>query len=195
MNCRFQSRGDKAGFSLVEVVIVLFLTGLVLAAVSGLISRTLESLKFMQEKGRTLESATLGCERLSSELREAVAIDSPSPAGQVIFYKIKPSAPEAAGNDLSSNVEPQNWRRNYQPDANGVNQRFKVSYLVDSERRLQRTADTMTTLVATEVNSFVVSPLAAAGCFRVSLSIQEKRRIIVFETIVTCPALQVNFTP
>lgn len=189
------SKPGNKGFTLIEIVIVLFLTGIILFAVSHLISRTFETLKFLQEKNRTLESATLGCERLASELSEAVSIDTMA-AGQVVFRKVRPSAPEAVANDyLDMSVPAEDWKRNYILDANGINQLAQVVYQVDSESKLRRTASAQTTLVATDVNAFEVSPLAAEGCFLVSLSLQEKRRVIVFETIVTCPALQGDFSP
>jgi prepilin-type N-terminal cleavage/methylation domain-containing protein len=190
------SKLRNPGFTLIEIVIVLFLTGIILFAVSNLISRTFETLKFLQEKNRTLESATLGCERLASELSEAVGIDTPISAGQVVFRKVRPSAPEAVANDhLDMSVPAEDWKRDYVLDANGINQLAQVVYQVDSESKLRRTASAQTTLVATDVNAFTVSPLVAEGCFLVSLSLQEKRRVIVFETIVTCPALQGDFSP
>lgn len=176
----------RAGFSMVEVVIVLFLTGVMLFAVSGLISRTLETLKFLQEKSQTLESATLGCERLSSELREAVSVTTPIPIGKVSFVKVKPQAPLAVGNDMAA--DPVGWTRSY-----SGGQLARVTYDVDAESRLLRTVDSVSHLVATDVNAFVVTPAAGAGSYLVSLSLQEKRRVIVFETIVTCPALQKGF--
>lgn len=191
----FQKKSDS-GFSLIEIVIVLFLTGLVLFMVSGLISRTLETLKFLQEKSQTLESATLGCERLASELREAVEIITPIPSGKVTFKKVKPSigspatlTPVAVGNDLSA--LPETWGARKYPSS----QLGTVTYEVDSQSRLLRKVDGVDTLVATDVNSFAVTPRSADNdSFLVRLSLQEKRRVIVFEMVVNCPALQRGYT-
>ena len=170
------------GFSLIEICIVLFLTGLILFAVAQLIMRTLDSLKFLQEKSRTLESASLGCERLSSELREAVGVDLPIPIGQVSFRKVRPPAPEAVGN--SPTDPPEGWTRVY-PAA----QLASVLYQVDPQNRLTRSFGGNTTIVANDVNSFVVDNLGG-GSFKVSLAISEKRRIVTFETITTSASLQ-----
>jgi Tfp pilus assembly protein PilW len=191
-------RSTYLAFSLFELLIVMFITSVILFCVAGLTSRTFRTLRFLQEKSRTLESATLGCERLASELREAVAITVPIPAGQVEFRKVRPSAPEAAGNDWQDFTIPAGaWSRNYASDASGVNQLAPVRYGVHgATSELQRTAAGQTTVVATDVNSFVVAPVAGAtGSYSVRLALQEESRVIVFETVTTCPALQLDYAP
>ncbi len=186
-------RERASGFSLMEVVLVLFLSAILLYMVSNLLSRTLETLRFLKEKNLTLESATLGCERLASELMEAVVIDLPIGAEQVAFYKVKPGATPYLANDPES--PPENWKRNYQADATGTNQLTRVVYRVDSGSKLVRQAEGQTSLVATDVNTFTVNPLPAEGSFEVKLALQEKRRVVVFETVVTCPALREGYSP
>ena len=181
------------GFTLIEAVIVLFLTGTILLAVAKLVSQSIETLKFLQEKGRTMESASLGCERVASELREAARVGSFG-AGFLQFDKVRPSAPEAAGNDFEDeSVAAEDWVRDYGPG--GLNQLYSVGYQLDSQHRLRRTAGGRTDTVATGVNSFVVSSAPGTGCYTLALSIKEKRRIIAFRTSVTCSALQEGYTP
>lgn len=182
----------QRGFSLLEVVLVLFLTGVVLFCVSRLTSQSLETMKFLREKSQTLESATLGCERLSSELSEAVEV---TPGSNVVsFRKVRPSAPEAIGNlleDSSGNIIPAStWVRTY-PAAN----RVVITYEVNSSDQLRRSVLGETNLVATDVNAFSVTPMVGAGSYLIRLGIREKRRVVAFEAVVTCPALQAGFGP
>lgn len=173
------------GFSLIEVVIVLFLTSILLLAVSRLLSQTLGTLQFLQEKGQTSESASLGCERLASELMEAIKVNL-TPSDEVSFSKISASAADVIG--IIATTEPSTWPRAY-PASHQVN----ITYKVDANSSLKRTVGLEApSTVATEVNSFVVQPYSSggSGTFLVTLSLQEKRRVLTLETIVSVPALQ-----
>ena len=55
-------------FTLIEMVILLFLAGVILFAVSRLTRETYKSLVFLREKAQTYESAVLGVERLLDRL-------------------------------------------------------------------------------------------------------------------------------
>lgn len=181
----------RGGFSLVEMVIVLFLTGAILLAVAKLISQSVGTLKFLQEKSQTMESATLGCERVASELREAVRLQSFT-SGLLRFHKVRPSAPEAVGNDYADvTISAEDWKRDYSE----INQLAEVVYQVNPDSQLIRTAEGQSGAVATKVNSFVVATAPGVGCFTVTLSIKEARRVIAFKTAVTCPGLQRAFAP
>lgn len=178
------------GFSLFEVVVVLSMTGLVLFTLSRLLSQTFETLRFLQEKSQTLESATLGGERLTSELREAVFIEQPIPLGQVKFQKVRPVAPEAVGNPLETPAN--ELQRTY----GAIGQLGEVNYQTNAEARLIRTVAGRNSTVADEVNAFVVSPFTGSqSTFVIRLSLTEKRRVITFESLVTCPALEAGFAP
>lgn len=166
----------------------MFLTGIVLFCVAKLTSQSLETMKFLQEKSRTLESATLGCERLSSELSEAVEVIPGSNA--VGFRKIRPSALEVVGNSLDEDVVASSWTRTY-PSGSQV----LITYEVNADDQLMRSVLGETNLVATDVNTFSVAPTSGAGTYLIRLGIREKRRVIAFETMVTCPALQARFVP
>lgn len=181
-------RGISRGFSLLEIMIVLGLTSLILFMVSALFSQTTKTLKYLKEKSRTVESATLGCERLASELREAVDIVSPIALGQIRFSKISPSAPDLIGNSLDD--PPETWLRQYRSG-----QRAQIEYSVDTDSKLLRTASGQTALVASEVNLFQVEQLPTPGALKIRLSLQEQRRVVVFESVVICPALQAGATP
>ncbi len=188
MRCLPNPRG---GFSVIEMVIVLFLTGAILLAVAKLVAQSYDTLKFLQEKSQTMESATLGCERVASELREAVSPPSFT-SGFLSFNKVRPSAPEAVGNDYTNlSIPAEGWNRDYSE----INQLAEVVYQVNSNSQLMRTAGGQSGAVATKVNSFIVATASGAGCFTVTLSIREQRRVIAFRTAVTCPGLQGAFTP
>lgn len=174
------------GFSLIEVVIVLFLTSILLLAVSRLMSQTLGTLQFLQEKGQTSASASLGCDRLASELIEAIKVNI-TPSDEVSFSKISAGAKDVIA--IVATTEPSTWPRAYP-----ASQQVDITYKVDANSSLKRTVVGLEapSTVATEVNSFVVQPYSSGGrgTFLVTLSLQEKRRVLTLETIVTVPALQ-----
>jgi prepilin-type N-terminal cleavage/methylation domain-containing protein len=191
-------RRTSQGFTLVEIMIVLLLTGMILFMVSQLTSRTFQSLRFLREKAQTLQSATLGLERLTSELREAVTVAGLSP---LVFGKINPAAPEALANPVAELDPANNWSRDYGSDFNNDNQVGVVTYDLNAGNEiLTRTAtfngNSMTSEVATSVNSFTVergptinSITTGANVFLVRLSLTEQRRVISFETVMTVPGL------
>lgn len=182
-------------FTLIELVFVLLITSLILAAVAALTSRTLNALKFMEEKSKTMQSATLGVERLSSELSETVV----APAGNVTFVKANPNAPVAhyqpgVSNDFSdpNNFPPHTWTRAY---AGG--DLVTVTYAVTGTDLTRTAGGGPIGLIATSVNAFTVTNVnpdgrgvmgagGVAGNYRVVLSIQELRRVLTFETVVHC---------
>lgn len=158
----------------------MFLTGLMLAMVGSLTQRTLQTLDFLKEKGQSTQSATLGCERLCSEMREMVEVPTLSASG-LTFVKVNPNQPGVLGNDFV-NVEPHLWTRRYL--GGDV---VQVSYQTNADRQLVRQVDGGSpSLVATEVNAFGVTQAARPGNYEVRLSIQEKRRIVVFVNAVHC---------
>lgn len=194
------------GFSLFEVVIVFFLSSLILVVASRLAHETFVSLRFLEEKAQTVQSATLGLERLSSELREAVKIRE---SGTLVrFDKVDPQAPFALDYDLNSspnhnpgeptdNPKPDQWHLNYESDAFDRNQWGLVEYYTDGKRLLRKVskgAKTSTSDVADNVNSFTVLPASELGtstaAYRASLSLLEERRVVTFVTIVVIPGLE-----
>lgn len=193
-------RRSQKGFTLIEIMIVLLLTGIILFMVSRLTSETFKSLRFLQEKSQTLQSATLGLERLTSELREAVRVNTVSPLN---FDKINPAAPVCLGNDPNAPNPVGTWVRDYSNDANGDNQIGVVEYRRDvAQQILTRTATlngrTMTTEVAVNVNDFVVQRGPTLGgnttgrnVFQVTLTLQEQRRAVTFVSLLTVPGEQI----
>lgn len=182
MKFAYDKARKAAGFSLIEVVLVLALTSVILLTVSMLFSQTAKTLKFLKEKSHTVESAGLGCERLATELREAVEVKSPIPSGSIEFKKVKPSAPLLLNNPLDQPCT--TWVRDY-----AGSQLATVKYTAGANFELLRTAGGLTTLVAQDVNLFQVDALPTYGTYKISLSLQEQRRVVVFETIVSCPAI------
>lgn len=182
-------RHKRAGaFSLMELLVVLSLTGLVLGLVATLVSKTYETMKFLQEKSQTLQSATLGLERLSSELREAVGPVATSPLS---FRKVDPQAIEVVGADPLDFVGFELWDRNY-----GATSELATVLYSDVispnqlTRRVTFRGNSMDSIVATSVNAFQVArPFAAQNSFEVTLTLEEKRKLVTFTTVVTCPGV------
>ncbi len=187
------------GFTLLEIMIVVLLTGIIMLMVSRLTNATFQSLRFLREKAQTLQSATLGLERLASEMREAISVDSLSP---LTFRKVNPTAPEALGNPVNDPDTGANWVRDYSSDFNGDNQIGQVTYSLDVPHQiLSRTVSfegvTQTLQVATRVNDFIVERSPVLGTvsttndvFSVTLSVQEDRRVLTFRTVLSIPGLQ-----
>lgn len=180
----------RRGFSLLEVILVLFLTGMVLGCVALLTRETLGTLKFLQEKSETLQSATLGLERLASELSEAVGAPSSVTVGNPVrFFKVRPSEPRACGNDPDDPLDPTDsfdppatWVRVY---ANPV----QVTYS-ESGGTMTRSAAGITTVVASKVDDFQVSTFGGrTDVFSIVLTIKENRRLVTFRTNSVAPGL------
>ncbi len=185
-------------------MIVFFLTSLILVVTTRLAHETFVSLRFLEEKAQTVQSATLGLERLSSELREAVNVRE---SGTVVrFDKVDPQAPFALDYDLNSspnhnpgeptdNPGPEQWHLDYTSDAFDRNQWGLVEYYTDGERLLRKVSKGVnfaTSNVANNVNSFTVLPTSGSStaAYQVSLSLLEQRRVVTFVTIVVIPGLE-----
>ena len=201
----------ERGFSIIEITIVIFLTSLILMVVSRLAHETLVSLRFLEEKAQTVQSATLGLERLSSELREAVQVLT-GPRDSVSFHKVDPQAPFALDYDRNSSPnfnpgepttddpEPYLWSDTYRRDAFGRDQWGLVEYFTEDDRLVRRVTKggrEAITDVATNLNTFLVDPAPSlsgqattSAVFRISLSLLEERRVVTFSTIVVVPGLE-----
>jgi hypothetical protein len=173
-------RSRAPGFSLIEIVIVLFLTGLMLYCVANLTDRTFQTMNFLQEKSTTLESASLACERLSTEMKEMISVPVVSPP--VSFTKVIPSVPRYVGNDPAAN--PDDWLRSY-PSG----QTATIKYSMVGDKILRQVNSEPTLEVAVNVNAFDVSTINRDGDYLIKLSILELRRVVSFETIVICPGV------
>lgn len=197
MNRRLNSSYKKRAFSLIELVILLFLTGIILLMISRMISSTFTSLKFLQEKSGTFESVTIGLERLASEFREAVDYIGPP----LIFLKVDPHAPRSLGVDLDDDeTNPLDWPNNYTTYQGGTNV-GKISYSLEAgTETLTRTVSfkgaTEVSDVAAHVNDFSAERAPTLNgkqtnnnVFRIRLSLQEQRRVQSFETVLVVPGL------
>ncbi len=166
-------------FSLIETMVVLFLTAGMLFCVAKLTNQTLSTLKFLQEKSATSESATLACQRLASELRETVV--APDLSDGVEFQKVRPNVGRVVGNLVGSPV----WTLEYPPSS-----RARIHYRQVDDRVMRQVNSELPLAVATKVNIFTVTPMAGrAGAYRIALSIVETRRAVTFETVVVCPGV------
>lgn len=175
--------GHKA-FSLIETMIVLFLTATMLYCVGKLTGETLSTLKFLQEKSATTESATLACQRLASELREAVK--EPSLGGaSVSFRKVIPSKPRLVGN--SPSAVPTSWTLLYPPGDLAT-----ISYSQSGDKVVRQVGSEAPLEVATRVNTFAVTQQNGhPAAYKVALTIMESRRAVTFVTVVVCPGVVV----
>lgn len=199
-------RQERLGFSLVELVLVLFLTGLILLIVGRLCQRTFLTLRTLQERAQTIQAATLGMERLGSELREAIGDVVITPLS-LTFSKVDPAAPygldvdgpDANPGDLKPDFDFMAMPSGYASDADSHNQFGTIEYKL-SDALLRRTASkddrSVTTDVATNVNAFAVTPhpfidgrQTPDNVFLISLSLTEQRRVQSFATIVIVPGV------
>ena len=181
-------RDGRCGFSLIEIVVVLFLTSVILLAVGSLTQKTLDSLKFLREKSDSMMSATLGCERLAGEMREMVQVPDIDPARSIRFRKVNPNSSPALGNNFQDETvsPPHLWARDYV----AAGQTVEVFYDAPGEVLTRSLSGGPAIPVAANVNTFNVAPLAGPpGAFTVTLAIREKRKVATFTTIVYCPGI------
>ncbi len=175
-------RNDFQGFSLIETTIVLFLAAAMLFCVGKLTAETLSTLKFLQEKSATTESATLACQRLAAELSETISV--PDLSDGVRFRKVTPSEDSLVGNLAIS--DPGSWRYEYLSS-----QQSEIRYSQTGDKVFRQVGSETALEVATKVNIFLVKQYSSSrrGAYRVTLTILEKRRPVTFETIVVCPGV------
>lgn len=172
----------KRGFSLMELIVLLALSGVILFAVSRLVSETYQTLTFLREKAQTYEGAVLGIERLTSDLRGAVAFTGTSPLS---FSKVRPSLGMAQGAPPRPYPDPSG----YVPPTGPYTDLVNVTYTLNGGTNvLNRQVGAFTSVIAEDVDGFNVTRQGAEN-FSVVLSIQEQRRIITFQSFVRCPGL------
>lgn len=161
------------------------LASVILFGVAQLTQRTLETQKFLRKKSEAIQSATLGCERLASEMREAVT--TPSTGGTTSWRKVTPSQPEVMGIPAPTPGPPSSpgWTRAYQP-----NQLTTVTYSVTGTNLERQVTGSSAAPVATEVNSFEVTAVSGRDrTFQVNLAITEQKRVQTFVAQVFCPGV------
>ena len=183
------------GFSLIEVMVVLALTSAILYTVALLTQRTVRTLNFLQRKSESIQGATLGCERLCSEMREAIS--KPSEGGSTSFRKVRPSSPIAIG--IVPPPPPQEppppppavppapvshtWPRIY-PGGELVT----VTYSTSGQNLQRQVTGDPATIVATNVNTFQVTAVGGTDrTYQVELAIIEQKKIQTFTATVYCP--------
>lgn len=195
------------GFSLIEVVLLLFISGIILLMVSRLTQEVFEASHMLDEKARTIQSARMGIEALSSELREATKVElGPNDGEPLTITKVSPSAKQALGikidgEDISSIQK--NIRESYDPAIPGYLEADlgTVSYSLNDRAELVREAKyndrSIKVSVAADVNAFVVKAgpeidgrKALANTYQISLSIEEKRIVRTFVTVVLAPGIR-----
>ena len=140
-------------------------------------------------------------------MREAVVLESLDP---LKFQKVDPSAPFALDYDGDPSravnpgepdfsVNPSDWSSSYSKDAFDKNHLGRVTYeRVNGvlSRTVEKGAQKATSDVAVGVNDFSVvrgpeieGVSTADNVFLVSLSIQEDRRVLVLQSVVSVPGL------
>lgn len=158
---------------------MLFLTAGMLFCIAKLTNQTLSTLKFLQEKSATTESAALACQRLATELREAVSV--PDLSNGVAFRKVRPNVPPVMGQTIADSTWDLSYRPTFLATVRYVQSGEQVMRQVNSEEPLE---------VASRVNTFTVTRFSGGnGAYRIALSIMEKRRAVVFETVAVCPGV------
>lgn len=175
------------GFSLIETVIVLLLTGLLLGSVASLAGRTIETLSFLKEKGETLQSATLICERMASEMQEMIQAPTGLGTGTFSFVKVNANAPYVMNLDFDDPVAspPHLWTRDYVATGDDVT----VAYTETLPQVFRSVDGGPATLVAGKVNTFRVDNSGTLGTYDITLAILEKKRLFSFVARVNCPGV------
>lgn len=162
------------------------LVSVILFGVAQLTQRTLDTQKFLRKKSESIQSATLGCERLASEMREAVT--APSTGDTSSWEKVTPSQPEIMG--IPAPVPgpipaSPGWTRAYQPA-----QLTTVTYSVSGTNLIRQVTGSIAAPVATDVNTFLVSTVSGRDkTFSVRLAITEQKRVQTFVAKVFCPGV------
>ncbi len=176
----------KSGFSVMEVMVVMGLASVILFGVAQLTQRTLETQKFLRKKSEAIQSATLGCERLASEMREAVT--APSTGSTSSWQKVIPSQAEVMGIPAPvTGVVPSSpgWPRAYQSD-----QLITVTYSVTDSKLQRQATGSVASPVATDVNTFDVTAVSGREkTFLVRLAVAEQKRVQTFVAQVFCPGV------
>lgn len=165
---------------------VLGLVSLTLLGVAQLTQRTLETQKFLRKKSESIQSATLGCERLASEMRESVT--TPSTGSTSSWSKVTPSEAEVMGIPVPTPgpvpASP-GWTRSYQPG-----QLTTVTYSVSGTNLIRQVTGSTAAPVATDVNTFVVEAVPSRDkTFLVRLAIAEQKKVQTFVAQVFCPGV------
>ena len=177
-------RSTNSGFSLIEIMVVMGLASITLLGVAQLTQRTLNTQKFLRKKSESIQSATLGCERLASEMREAVT--APSAGSTSTWKKVTPSQPEVIGIPAPTPgpipASP-GWTRVYP-----ANQLTTVTYSMIDTNLIRQVTGSAAAPVATDVNTFDVNPVPHRDkTFQVRLAINEQGRVQTFVAQVFCP--------
>lgn len=180
----------NSGFTLIEMVIMLFLAAIILLSVSRLTGETVSTLSFLREKAQTYQSALVGIERLSSDLREAVVAPTITPGAsfEMSFRKVKP------GEDRAKDAPPRPSRSDpgylayaAPTGAYAGTNLIQVTYKKDGET-LNRQFGSFSSRIAENINDIQVVD-EGGGSFAITLTVKENRRLQIFEGFVTCPGL------
>ena len=169
-----------------ELMVVMGLASVILFGVAQLTQRTLQTQKFLRKKSEAIQSATLGCERLASEMREAVT--TPSTGSTSSWQKVSPSQTEVMGIPAPSPgpiPSSPGWTRAYQS-----NQLITVTYRMTGTNVERQVTGSIAAPVATDVNTFEVTTVSGRDkTFQVKLAITEQKRVQTFVAQVFCPGV------
>lgn len=177
----------KKGFSLIETIVVMGLVSITLFGVAELTKRTLDTQKFLRKKSESIQSATLGCERLASEMREAITL--PSTGGTSSWKKVTPSQPEVMDIPVPSIAQipaSPTWDRSYHQPTKLTT----VTYSVTADSLKRQVTGSAEATVATDVNSFIVEAVPDRDrTFLIRLAINEQHKVQTFLAEVYCPGI------
>ncbi len=191
------SRGPRRGFTIVEVLLALFLVGLVTGMIAVLFQRSFQIMRLIDDKERARQASRMGLDRITSELREATEILQTG-ADILSFEKIDPTAvlqapptpPEP--DDSLDGFALEEWGPNdYYP----ATTRLIITYAIDGEnltRRVQRKAGGggETQVVVVGVNSFTTEANAQnAAEIDVTLSVRDNRKVTAISSRILAPCI------
>lgn len=192
--------------TLAESLLALFLVGLVMGLLAALFQRSIQVLRFLDDKERARQAGRMGLDRISSELREATKLLSLGDS--VSFIKIDPTkdvsppppAPSPVPSDPDNFVLPVWTPEMAYPDS----ARLRVRYDTSDEKlyRQVQQADGGTPtrqLIIEGINSFICRQELEFGVPKnpgeviIEVSVRDNERVVILSSRILCPCIKEKF--
>ncbi len=191
-------RNHRAGISLAEALLAIFLAGATMGMLGLLFQRSFSVLRLIDDKERARQAGRMGLDRMTSELREAVRMET---VGDTLeFEKIDPNAvivaPAPAPTAVPEDYEPPEWTPNdAYPDA----RRLLVRYSTDNNAlfrqvKVKSSGAYVRQTVVEGVNAFRCAQNPEnPGEVEVTLTVQDNQRMLTLSSRVICPCIKEEF--
>ena len=166
---------QKLGFSLAEMMVVLFLFGAIMGAVGSIMTSAYRVVNVNQAKDNAYLNGVNALERISSEVREALSFSSTG--STLTFRKVNNALDPANGQapNAGTIVAPY-----------AVGDQVQVSYAHIGDDLIRTVNGGQATVFVTKVTGFNANVTGAS--VTISLSVSTRTRIIPFDTEFLWPA-------